>query len=253
MWSFKGTYTGEARAYIKKRKKKQLTIFSWIYSIVILLIFAGMAIGLSDGNLTFIIIILSVGVAAIALINLTLFLYYRREPKCEIKITNDGFQVYDGDRCVSFAFYKIQTIDEYDDFIVVKDLFNKVGYVLQKELLIEGDWDDLKRFLKKVEDSLQTDNPIYQIEEPETEFMEATVKEKRIYKKFVSGVSVTTPVGLFQYFATFQLDNNEEVEYEITQAWYEKIEKEQTGTLVLVNGNFFSFGNGEDVEEIELQ
>ena len=248
MWSFKGTYTSEAKAYIKRKQKKQFTISAWICSIFYLLIFVGLAIGLSDGNLTFIIIILSIGVAAIALINLTLFLYYRREPKCEIKITNDSFQVYDGDRCVSFAFYKIQTIDEYDDFIVVKDLLYKVGYVLQKELLIEGDWDDLKLFLKKVEDSLETDNPIYQIKEPATEFIEATVKEKRIYEKFVSGVSVTTPVGLFQYFATFQLDNNEEFEYEITQEWYEKIEKAQTGTLVLVNGNFFSFGDGEDIE-----
>lgn len=89
---------------------------------------------------------------------------------------------------------------------------------------------------------------MYQIEEPETQFVEATVKEKRIYQKFITGVSVTTPVGLFQYFATFQLENDEEVEYEIDQQWYEKIEKAQTGQLVLINGNFFSFGEGEDIE-----
>ena len=71
-------------------------------------VFIGLVIGLSEGNLTLIIIILGVGLGTIAFINLILFLYYRREPKCEIKIQNNGFEVYDGDRCVSFAFYKIE-------------------------------------------------------------------------------------------------------------------------------------------------
>jgi hypothetical protein len=78
-----------------------------------------MAIELGNGNLTLITIILSVGLGTIVLINLILFLDYRRAPKCEIKIKNDGFEVYDGDRNVSFAFYKIQTKDVlviYDDF-----------------------------------------------------------------------------------------------------------------------------------------
>ena len=130
MWTFKGEYTGEARIYIKNQVQKQFMFSALLCSIFCLLVFIGLAIGLGDGNLTLIVIILSVGLGTIALINLILFLYYRRAPKCEIKIQNDGFEVYDGDRCVSFAFYKIQTIDEYDDFIVVKDLFNKVGYFL---------------------------------------------------------------------------------------------------------------------------
>lgn len=106
----------------------------------------------------------------------------------------------------------------------------------------------MKVFLKKVEDSLDSDDSIYQIEEPTTEFFEATVKSKRIYEQFVNGVSVTTPVGLFHYFATFILENGEDVEYEISQDWYEKIEKEQSGILVTINGKFFSFGEGEDFE-----
>ena len=52
----------------------------------------------------------------------------------------------------------------------------------------------------------------------------------------------------FEYFATFVLENGEEIEYQIGQEWYEKIGKEQTGTLVVVNGNFFGFGDGEYVE-----
>ncbi len=250
MWTFKGEYTGGAKTYIKKKKQKLLIVSALVCSVFYLLVFIGMAIGLGAGNLTLIIIILSVGLGTIALINLILFLYYRRDPKCDIKIKNDGFEVYDSDRCVSFAFYKIQTIDEYDDFIVIKDMFNKVGYVLQRDLLIEGAWDDLKVFLKKVEESLDSDDPIYQIEDPTTEFFEATVKSKRIYEQFVNGVSVTIPVGRFHHFATFILENGKEIEYEISQDWYEKIEQGEVGTLVLINGNFFSFGEGEDSAQL---
>ena len=248
MWVFEGTYTGEARMYIKKIKQKQFIVSALFFSILYLLVFIGLAIGLSEGNLTLIIIILGVGLGAIALINLILFLYYRRDPKCDIKIKNDGFEVYDSDRCVSFAFYKIQTIDEYDDFIVIKDMFNKVGYVLQKELLVEGDWEELKKFLKKVQDSLDTDEPIYQIDEPNTEFYKATVQDKRVYEKFVEGVSWATPVGKFQYLVTFLLESGKEIEYEVGLELYQTIEKGQAGTLVTMSGNFFSFGDGEEVE-----
>ena len=248
MWEFQGNYTGKAKAYIQEMAKKETKIGSLISTIVIAILFTIIAIVIGDGNRIYVTIILSAGLAAIILVHIILFACYKREPKCEIKITNDGFHVYDVNRYVSFAFYKIQTIEEHDDFIVVKDLFNKAGYILQKELLIEGKWEDLKVFLKKVEDSLDSDDSIYQIEEPTTEFFEATVKSKRIYEQFVNGVSVTTPVGLFHYFATFILENGEDVEYEISQDWYEKIEKEQSGILVTINGKFFSFGEGEDIE-----
>ena len=248
MWQFQGKYTGDAKTYIQETTKKEIKIWSLILTIVVAILFTVIAIVIGDGNIAYITIILSTGLLAILFMYIILFLYYKREPKCEIKIANDGFYVYNGDVRVSFAFYKIQTIEEYDDFIVVKDLFNKAGYVLQKELLIEGTWEDLKVFLKKVEDSLDSDNPIYQIEETETQFFQATVKGKRIYEQFVAGVSVATPVGVFHYFVTFILENGEEVEYEINQEWYEKIEQGDAGTLLIINGKFFSFGEGEDIE-----
>ena len=246
MWTFKGEYTGKARTYIERVKQKELTALSLAFSILYLLVSIGLAIWLSNGNSTLIIIILGVGLGMIALINLILFLYYRRAPKCDIKIKNDGFEVYDSDRSVSFAFYKIQAIDKYDDFIVIKDMFNKVGYVLQKELLIEGTWAELKVFLEKVEESLDSDNPVYQIDEPKTEFFEASVKSKRVCKRFVGEVRMQRAV--YEYFVTFALENGEEIEYAVGQNLYENIEQEDMGTLVLVNGNFFSFGEGEDIE-----
>ena len=123
---------------------------------------------------------------------------------------------------------------------------NHTVYVLQRDLLIEGAWDDLKVFLKKVEESLESDDPIYQIEEPTTEFFEATVKSKRIYKRYVGEVRMQHAV--YEYFATFSLGTGEETEYEIEQEWYEKIEQGKSGTLVLINGKFSSFGKGEDID-----
>lgn len=243
MWTFKGVYTGTAKDYIQEKKKKEVTVWALVSSILIAVIFLVMAIFLGDGNTTYIIIILCGGFWSIIFVDLVLFIYFKCAPKCQIEITNDGIQFIESGTTCSLPFYKIDPIEYHDDFIV---LCNKL--VLQKELLVQGDWVELKILLKKVEESLATDNPMYQIEEPETQFVEATVKEKRIYQKFITGVSVTTPVGLFQYFATFQLENDEEVEYEIGQQWYEKIEKAQTGQLVLINGNFFSFGEGEDIE-----
>ena len=39
-----------------------------------------------------------------------------------------------------------------------------------------------------------------------------------------------------------------EAEYEVSQEWYEQITEMQVGTLVIVNGGFFSFGDGEEIE-----
>lgn len=242
MWTFKGKYSGEARAYIKRKEKKMYTIFSLILSVFILIVFIGMAIGFYNGDIIPTMIILGLGFGLIVLVNIVILFAYQRDPKCEIEITNDGFHVY-GELSISFAFYKIGSVEYYDDFIVVAK-----NYVLQKELLVEGDWEELKALLKKVEESLDTEEPMYQIEEPETEFFEATVKGKRIYEKFVHRVSMHVAEGVFQFFVTFQLENDEEMEFEIGKEWYEKLEKGQTGTLVLVGGNFFTFGDGEEMK-----
>ena len=130
----------------------------------------------------------------------------------------------------SIPFYKFDSIEYHDDFIWIAD-----NYALQKGLLVQGSWEELLTVLKKIEDSLYA------------EFFDARVGTKRIYEKFVTGVSLATPVGLFEYFVTFILENDEKVEYEVSKEWYEKIEEGAKGTLVIVGGTFFAFGDGEDV------
>ena len=242
MWVFKGKYTGEAKEYIKRKEKKQATVLGSFFSVVIIIVFAILAIVLGGNDPTFIVIIVCGGLVSLAAVDLVLFLDYTREPKSEIEITNDGINVSNANGSYSIPFYKCEPIECYDDFIVIQ---NKT--VLQKELLVEGSWEELKDLLKKVEDSLDSDEPIYQIEEPETEFFEAKVKDKRIYKQFVGQLTMVAPVSVFHYFITFELKNGEELEYEIGEELYKNIETEQTGTLVIVNGNFFSFGDGEEI------
>ena len=202
-----------------------------------------MAIAFAQENIIFLWIVLSGFLVTLLLVNVVLYIVSKGKPKCKIEIRNDGFYIDNGNGQISLVFYKLQDLCYFDDYIT----FNK-DYVLEKALLVKGDWDELVALLKKVEASLDSDEPMYQIEEPETLFYEATVKEKRIFQKFVTGVSAVTPVGMFEYFILFDLGENGEAEYEVSQEWYEKITEMQVGTLVIVNGRFFSFGDGEEME-----
>lgn len=240
MWAFKGEYSGEAKARMQQLKNKGIKALAIGASSASAFAFLMMAIMMSDGELWAILTFLGGGILTIALVNLVCWIESRRAPKCDVEIKNDGVYFCEGGSMRSFVFYKIQEIEYYDEFVVLKP-----HVVLQKELLIEGDWDELISLLKRVEESLDTDDPMYQIDEPETEFFEATVKSKRVYKRF-DGIQMVHSV--YQHFATFALANGEEIEYEIGEELYEKISEGEAGTLVLISGRFFSFGNGEPVE-----
>lgn len=243
MWLFEGYYSGESKEYILARKRKQLKTLAIVIFPIISIIFLIMAIILTNYDINFIWICLGGWMLVFLLFYIFFLIEYHRKLKCKIEIRNDGFYIDTDNGQISLVFYKIQTISYFDDYIII----NK-DYVLAKALLIKGSWDKLIELLQKVEESLDSENPMYQIEEPETLFYEATVKEKRIFQKFVTGVSAVTPVGMFEYFILFDLGENGEMEYQVSQEYYEKITEMQVGTLVIVNGRFFSFGEGEDTE-----
>ncbi len=243
MWIFNGTYSGEAKEYIKKKIKKQYTFLAWFFSIVLIISLLLIAIFMTQGDKTWIVISLSTAFGGTILINVILWCAYKRDQKCVIEIRNDGLYFMESGAIRSLPFYKFDPIEYHDDFIWIAD-----SHALQKDLLTEGSWEELLTVLKRIEERLDSDEPIYQLdEESNTEFFEARVTTKRIYEKFVTGVSLATPVGMFQYFITFALENEETVEYEVSKEWYEKIEEGATGTLVIVGGIFFAFGDGDDV------
>lgn len=227
---------------MQAKRKKETTTWAWVFSILCVIIFTVLAVVFGGDGDIYAIISVSGGVVCIALVDIVLVLWYKREPQNTIEITNDSVNVENADGKSSFAIFSIEEIEYYDDFIAV----NKV--VLQKNLLVKGDWTELEAFLKRVEEKMDTEEPVYQVEKPETEFLQATVKSKRIYEKFVGKVSVQSLVGVFEYFVTFALENGQEAEYQIGQELYEKLQEGQVGMLVLVNGQFFDFGDGEEME-----
>ena len=250
MWVFKGEYTGEARAYITEKLKKEAKLLLIIGLVISVLstVLMGVLFGMFKDASGVVILCTGVLVTFI-LIAMISRAREKMMPKCLLKIENDGISVFEGGRWNSLAFYKIQEIiflDDGDSIAIENEKRMKVA--LQKELLVEGDWEELKTVLRKIEESLNTDEPIYQLEEPSGEYYEATVIYKRIYERFISKVSAKAPVGEFVYFVTFRLDSGEEIELAVGQANYEKIQTEQTGTLVLMNGNFFAFDSEEDAE-----
>ena len=81
--------------------------------------------------------------------------------------------------------------------------------------------------------------------EPEYEFHQARVVER---KKLVYYAGVKMPQQVVECKVSFCLENGEIITYQIRGDIFDKIEDNQQGTLVTVNGNFFDFGDGEDIE-----
>lgn len=238
MWLFKGKYTGEAREYIRRREKKAYLIFASLLSVFIITLFGVMAIVQSD----YLAVWLGAGAAIVLLTCLTFFLLYIFiQPQSTIEITNDSVNIHDINGNFSYVFYRIGKIEYYDEFIVLGK-----KHVLQKDLLVKGCWEDLIALFKRIEASLETDEPMYQIDSPQTQFFTAKVIEKRVDEKFECGVSVKVPVGVYHYFVVFELEENSTAEYEVSKEYYDKMEVDQIGTLVTVGGNFFDFGDGEE-------
>lgn len=87
------------------------------------------------------------------------------------------------------------------------------------------------------------------IEEPKSEFFQAKALKKRIHVRYEGYVKM--PKSVMEYFVLFQLENGTQEEFMLSQEMFEKIEEGQEGTLVLLNGLFFDFGDGEVIEDTD--
>ena len=245
MWVFEGEYTGEAKEYLKSRDRKSKIIVSIACFGVMLACAIAMPLFLIEFDWKQAVVIVVIILLLTVVVVIVIWLLPYEGQRMRIEITNNDFKIsLNTWSSISFAFYKVDEIAYHDDFIVV----NK-NYVLQKDLLVEGTWEGVLDLLKKIEADFDSEDPMYQIEETKPEFIEATVKGKRIYKRFVAKVSWSALSSEYQYFITFALENGEELEFELGEDWYAKVEEGQTGTLVLMHGRFFSFGEGEEIQE----
>ena len=78
------------------------------------------------------------------------------------------------------------------------------------------------------------------------EFYEVKAISKRIYNEFL-GIKVVK--SQFWFLNTFQFPNGEEKEVAVPQETFEKVSVGDKGTLVILNGAFFDFGDGEMMEK----
>ena len=51
------------------------------------------------------------------------------------------------------------------------------------------------------------------------------------------------------YRVAFLTDEDEELVFEVPKELHDRVSEGQHGNLITVNGNFFDFGDGEDIEE----
>lgn len=251
MWKFSGKYTGEAREYVLAKRKREGVIAALVFSAVSAVVGLALdfgAFGYNDDSRLFVLVLgVLLGLIILGNIVFMFILYCCRNVKSDVTITNSCVQAYHDLTKTSVSFYNIKTIDFYDDFIVIDGTRNKVGFVLQKELLTHGEWEELEAFLKRVEASLHTDQPVYEVKEPKADFFEATVKSKREVRRFVGSIYMKR--AGYDYLVTFALLNGEEIECKIGQELYETAQPGESGTLALIEGEFFAFGQGEEIEE----
>ena len=87
------------------------------------------------------------------------------------------------------------------------------------------------------------------METPMEEIPPVSVGAKVVSKRtqIVYGRSYRLPKHEVVFLITFLTDDGETKEFAVSQEKYEKIHSSQMGTLVILNGRFYDFGDGESV------
>lgn len=101
--------------------------------------------------------------------------------------------------------------------------------------------DELKEEKRKKEE--MWNEPIA---EPQTEFIHARILQKQINSHYYKGLHL--PMNVTSYVLVFETEDGNTLEFTVPEEFFVKTEEGQEGTLVTVNGTFFDFGDGEDIE-----
>ena len=86
--------------------------------------------------------------------------------------------------------------------------------------------------------------------EPEYSFVDARVISKKKTTYYQTELRMPTlPAQKLECIVTFLTEEEETLEFYVREEIFDNIEENQEGTLVTVNGNFFDFGDGQDLDE----
>ncbi len=86
--------------------------------------------------------------------------------------------------------------------------------------------------------------------EPEYAFVNARVISRKKTTYYQTELRMPTlPAQKLECFVTFLTEDGESLEFQIREEIFDNIQDGQEGTLVTVNGNFFDFGDGEEIAD----
>ncbi len=101
-----------------------------------------------------------------------------------------------------------------------------------------------KAFFSAKKSFTETDH--HSDEKENVEAVDAVVLSKRIDGEWTGGFQ--TPQYETGYFVSFLTDDGKTKEYRVGEELFQTITEGQSSTLVTVNGVFFGFGDGEEIQ-----
>ena len=121
------------------------------------------------------------------------------------------------------------------DGVIISQLLVILAFLVIAVLLVKGIMSFGKRGKTEIIDF-----------EPTFTEIGATVIDKRIDEGYVGGSKLPHYATVF--VLAFETENGEVKEFSVPEEIYCRSYKKQKGTLVLSNGRFFDFGDGENIE-----
>lgn len=103
----------------------------------------------------------------------------------------------------------------------------------------------IKNYRKQIDDMPDVPEKDELLHEPDAK--NAVVLSKRTDGHYEG--SHLQPKYINDYYVTFMIDGEKETEYSVFEEAYDRIFVGQSGTLITVNGEFFDFGDGEEITE----
>ena len=101
---------------------------------------------------------------------------------------------------------------------------------------------------KKVQEEQEIyEEEVFSAPDPEPVAYPARVVSKRVEGAHVGGVK--SPAYKVFFLVTFLTDSGETLEFSVDEDMFSSLCEHQTGTLITIDGNFFDFGDGEEIEE----